>query len=274
LDSYGTNFYCNIIEFIVKSRRKWFDIMDGTIVFIHTYFYTGGQTMDKNKEVFVKIKGGLIVSCQALSNEPLYSSYIMSRMALAAWQGGACGIRANTPEDIKQIKEIVKLPIIGLYKQVFADSEVYITPTVESVDALMESEPDIIAIDATNRVRPFGISLDEFFHKIRLKYPDMLFMADCSCLEDAIHAEKLGFDLIGTTLYGYTKETQGAELPGIDLMKEIVQKVNIPVIAEGGIWTPEQLKYSMDTGVFAAVVGTAITRPMDITKQFVKAINR
>lgn len=229
--------------------------------------------MDKNKGVFAKIKGGLIVSCQALSNEPLYSSYIMSKMALAAWQGGACGIRANTPEDIKQIKEIVDLPIIGLYKQVYDDSEVYITPTVESVDALMESKPDIIAVDATGRIRPYGYNLDDFFYKIRAKYPDMLFMADCSCLEDAIHAEKLGFDLVGTTLYGYTKETQGAQLPGIDLMKEIVQKVKIPVIAEGGIWTPEQLKAALDTGVYSAVVGTAITRPMDITKRFVKVIN-
>lgn len=230
--------------------------------------------MDKNKEVFAKIKGGLIVSCQALSNEPLYSSYIMSRMAFAAWQGGACGIRANTPEDIKQIKETVDLPIIGLYKQVFDDSEVYITPTVESVDALMESKPDIIAVDATNRMRPFGYSLDEFFNKIKMKYPDMLFMADCSCLEDAIHAEELGFDFIGTTLYGYTKETKGAVLPGIDLMEELVNTIKVPVIAEGGIWSPEQLKAAMDTGVHAAVVGTAITRPMDITKKFVTAINR
>lgn len=248
--------------------------MGEIITFIHTNFYMGGQTMDKNKEVFAKIKGGLIVSCQALSNEPLYSSYIMSRMALAAWKGGACGIRANTPEDIKEIKEIVDLPIIGLYKQVYDDSEVYITPTLESVDALMESKPDIIAIDATNRVRPYGYSLDDLFYKIRTKYPDMLFMADCSCLEDAIHAEELGFDLVGTTLYGYTKETQGAKLPGIDLMKEIVQKVRIPVIAEGGIWTPEQLKAALDTGVYSAVVGTAITRPMDITKRFVNVINR
>lgn len=230
--------------------------------------------MDKNNEVFNKIKGGLIVSCQALSNEPLYGSYIMSRMALAAWEGGACGIRANTPEDIKHIKELVDLPIIGLYKQVYDDSEVYITPTLESVDALIKSKPDIIAMDATNRIRPFGYSLDEFFHKIRLKYPDMLFMADCSCLEDAIHAEKLGFDLVGTTLYGYTEETQGAYLPGIDLMKELLRTIKIPVIAEGGIWTPEQLKEAIDTGVHAAVVGTAITRPMDITKRFVKAINR
>lgn len=228
--------------------------------------------MRKNTEVFKKIKGGLIVSCQALDNEPLYSPYIMSRMAYAAKLGGAYGIRANSPEDIIKIKETVDLPIIGLYKKNFHDSEVYITPTEECVDALMESEPDIIAIDATNRLRPFGLTLDAFFMKIRNKYPDMLFMGDCSCIEDGIHAEELGFDLVGTTLCGYTNETKDTELPNISLMKQMASTVKIPVIAEGGIWSPEQLKAAIDSGVHAAVVGTAITRPMEITKRFVDAI--
>ncbi len=228
--------------------------------------------MNKKTEVFSKIKGGLIVSCQALDNEPLYSSYIMSRMAYAAQLGGACGIRANSPEDIIKIKETVDLPVIGLYKNNFKDSEVYITPTEECVDALMESKPDIIAIDATNRLRPFGITLDEFFKKIRSKYPDMIFMGDCSCLEDGIHAEELGFDLVGTTLCGYTKDTLDTELPNITLMKQLTSTLKIPVIAEGGIWSPEELKSAIDSGVHAAVVGTAITRPMEITKRFVNAI--
>ena len=228
--------------------------------------------MKNNKEVFDKLKGELIVSCQALAHEPLHSSYIMSRMAYAACQGGASGIRANSPEDIKQIKETVDLPVIGLYKKDFEDSEIYITPTLELVDALMESKPDIIAVDATNRMRPDGVSLDQFYHQIRTKYPDMLFMADCSTLEDGIHAQELGFDLVGTTLCGYTDETKGAELPGFGLMKQMVDTLTIPVIAEGGIWSPEQLKSAMATGVFAAVVGTAITRPMDITKRFVSAL--
>jgi len=228
--------------------------------------------MNKNTKVLDRIKGGLIVSCQALDHEPLYSSYIMSRMAYAAQMGGASGIRANSPEDIQEIKETVDLPIIGLYKKVYKDSEVYITPTEECVDALMESNPDIIAIDATNRLRPYGVTLDEFFKKIRNKYPNMLFMGDCSSLEDGIHAQELGFDLVGTTLCGYTKETKDVELPNIKLMKELASTLRIPVIAEGGIWSPEQLKEAMDTGVHAAVVGTAITRPMEITKRFVNAI--
>lgn len=227
----------------------------------------------ENSEILNKIKGGLIVSCQALSNEPLYSSYIMSRMAYAAELGGASGIRANTPEDITEIKKSVKLPVIGLYKQIFPDSEVYITPTEAAVDALMESRPDIIAIDATNRLRPYGISLDDFFLKVRKKYPNMLFMGDCSTYEDALHAKLLGFDLVGTTLCGYTKETKGSRLPNFDLMKELSVNLSIPVIAEGGIWTPEQLKEAFGCGVYAAVVGTAITRPMDITRRFVDMIN-
>lgn len=228
--------------------------------------------MNKNKDVFEKIKGGLIVSCQALNDEPLYSPYIMSRMALAAELGGAVGIRANTPEDIKSIKEVVSLPVIGLYKQVFIDSEVYITPTLEAIDALVECNVDIIALDATNRNRPFGYSLDEFFDVIQKKHSDMLFMGDCSTVEDAIHAQELGFDLVGTTLCGYTIETRGYTLPNVDMMKQLVDILNIPVIAEGGIWTPEQLKDCLDCGVLAAVVGTAITRPMDITKRFVEVI--
>ncbi|MGB8452620.1 MAG: N-acetylmannosamine-6-phosphate 2-epimerase [Anaerocolumna sp.] len=229
--------------------------------------------MIKNDGILKRIKGGLIVSCQALSNEPLYSSYIMSRMAYAAELGGACGIRANTPEDIIEIKKTVKLPVIGLYKQVHPACEVYISPTVEAIDGLVESNTDIIALDATNRLRPYGISLDDFFNQIRNKYPDMLFMGDCSTYEDAIHAVEIGFDLVGTTLCGYTEDTKGTLLPNFELVKQLAGDLNIPVIAEGGIWTPEQLRTALDCGAYAAVVGTAITRPMDITKRFVDEIN-
>lgn len=228
--------------------------------------------MKQYNEVLNRIKGGLIVSCQALETEPLYSSYIMSRMAHAAFLGGAVGIRANTPEDIIEIKKVVDLPIIGLYKQVFADSEVYITPTYEAVDAIVAAKADIVAVDATNRLRPNNISLEEFFQTIRKKYPEQLFMADCSCYEDALHAQKLGFDLVGTTLRGYTKETSQIEIPDYNLLKKLSETLTIPVIAEGGIWSPEQLKQAFDCKVYAAVIGTAITRPMEITKRYVEAI--
>ena len=225
-----------------------------------------------NKEILEQIKGGLIVSCQALETEPLYDSYIMSKMAWAAFLGGAVGIRANTVVDIKAIKEKVDLPVIGIIKQVYDDSDVYITPTMKEVDALVEVGCEIIAVDATNRLRPNGVTFEEFFKEVRAKYPNQLFMADTSCFDEGKKAAELGCDLIGTTMAGYTPYTKGTPLPDYTLMKRYVTELDAPVIAEGGIWSPDQLKKAIDIGVHAAVVGTAITRPMDITKRFVNAI--
>lgn len=225
-----------------------------------------------NKEILDKIKGGLIVSCQALASEPLYDSYIMSKMALAAKLGGAVGIRANTVVDIKAIKEKVDLPLIGIIKQEYDDSDVYITPTMKEVDALVETGCEIIAIDATNRLRPNGETLEAFFTKVRKKYPNQLFMADTSCFDEGKKAEELGFNLIGTTMAGYTPYTKGTPLPNFNLMQRYVSELHTPVIAEGGIWVPEQLKKAIDIGVHSAVVGTAITRPRDITKHFVEVL--
>lgn len=225
-------------------------------------------------EIIEKIRGKLIVSCQALPDEPLHSSYIMSRMAYAAMLGGAGGIRANTVEDITEIKKTVNLPIIGIIKKVYPGpcENLYITPTAKEVELLVECDVDIIALDATKRPRPDGKTLDEMFSILRQKYPDQLFMADCSNFEEGIHAEKLGFDFVGTTLAGYTDYTAGTKPPDIPLMKKLVENLSIPIIAEGGIWSPEQLKAAMDAGVAAAVVGSAITRPMEITKYFVKGL--
>lgn len=227
-----------------------------------------------NKSNFAdKVRGGLIVSCQALENEPLHSSYIMSRMAYAAQLGGAVGIRANSVEDIMEIKKIVDLPVIGIIKKDYDDSTIYITPTLKEIDELVNCGVDVIATDATNRIRPNGETLESFFKKVRQKYPDSLFMADCSTFEEGVFASSIGFDFIGTTLSGYTKYTKGVSLPNFDMMRSLVNKINIPVIGEGGIWCPEQLRQALETGIITAVVGTAITRPMDITKKFVTAIN-
>lgn len=225
-----------------------------------------------NEEIMKKIKGGLIVSCQALETEPLHDSYIMSKMAWAAYLGGAVGIRANTVADIKAIKAKVDLPVIGIIKQEYDDSDVYITPTMKEVDALVGEGCDIIALDATNRLRPNGIHFEKFFSEVREKYPNQLFMADTSCFEEGKLAEKLGIDFVGTTMAGYTPYTKGTKLPDYQLMERYVNELNTPVIAEGGIWSPEELKKAIDIGVHCAVVGTAITRPMDITKRFVNAI--
>lgn len=223
-------------------------------------------------EIAEKLKGGLIVSCQALKTEPLYSSYIMSRMAYAAKEGGAVGIRANTPEDIIEIKKTVELPVIGLYKVEYDNSEMYITPTEREIEALMKAEPDIIALDATNRKRPDGSTIETFFPKIKKNYPGVRFMADCASYEDGIRAEQLGFDYVGTTLCGYTEETKGTAIPCLSMIKRLAEQLSIPLIAEGGIWEPQQLKSVFAEGAFAAVIGTAITRPRDITRRFVTAI--
>lgn len=228
-----------------------------------------------NQAIVDRIKGGLIVSCQALKEEPLHSSYIMSRMAYAAMLGGAVGIRANTIVDITEIKKTVSLPVIGIIKEVYGDCDVYISPTMKEIDALIECGVSIIATDATDsarRPRPDGRTLDDFFVEVREKYPDQLFMADCSSYEEGMHAAEIGFDLVGTTMNGYTEYTKGVELPNIELMGRLSRDCGKPVIAEGGIWTPEQLKAALDAGVWAAVIGGAITRPMEITKRFVAAI--
>ena len=217
------------------------------------------------------IKNHLIVSCQALEYEPLHSSFIMSKMALAAYQGGAKGIRANTIEDIQAIKKEVDLPIIGIIKQEYEGSVVFITPTIKEVDALVKEGVDIIAIDATIRERPHHIYLDDFFKEVRKKYPNQKFMADCSTIEEAIHADELGFDFIGTTMIGYTKESKGLKIEEKDfeIIKTIIQKVKHPVIAEGNIDTPQKAKRVLELGCYSVVVGSIITRPQLITKRFI-----
>lgn len=222
------------------------------------------------------INKGLIVSCQALEDEPLHSSFIMGKMAKAAIQGGAVGIRANSKEDIIEIKRSVDTPIIGIVKRDYEDSDIYITPTMREVDELMEAGVDIIALDATNRLRPDNTTLEVFIEKIREKYNGILLMADCSTYEEAINANKLGFDFIGTTLVGYTEESKGIHINDNDfeLIRNIINSVSKPVIAEGNIDTPEKARRVLELGCYSVVVGSIITRPQVITKKFINEINK
>lgn len=228
----------------------------------------------ENQEILNAVKGGLIVSCQALPDEPLHSSFIMSRMALAAAMGGAVGIRANTVEDITEIRKTVALPIIGIIKEEYPDSEVYITPTMKEVDALVNCGVEILAMDATKRTRPDGRTLTDFFREVHHKYPQQLFMADCSDQEEGMAAAEMGFDLIGTTMAGYTSYTRGRTVPPFDMIEYLVRNCGRPVIAEGNIGTPEQLREALDLGVHCAVVGGAITRPLQITRKFTEVIRK
>ena len=218
----------------------------------------------------------LIVSCQALPEEPLHSSFIMGRMALAAKEGGAGGIRANSLEDIREIQRVVNLPIIGIIKRDYPGSPVRITPTLREVDELMEAEPAVIAVDATCRLRPDGSTLEEFYTKVREKYPRQKLMADCSTLEEMLRADALGFDFIGTTLVGYTQESQGHKIEADDfeLIRQIVKMARHPVIGEGNLNTPEKARRAMKLGVYSVVVGSAITRPQWITSTFVQALEQ
>ena len=226
-------------------------------------------------EKIESLKGKLIVSCQALPHEPLHSAFIMGRMALAAKEGGAYGIRANTKEDIAEIQTQVDLPVIGIVKRDYEDSKVYITPTMREINELMEVKPDIIALDATHSLRPGGRTLDEFYREIRNSYPEQLLMADCSTVEEALFADQLGFDFIGTTLVGYTDQSKSLKIESNDfeIIRQIVAKVKHRVIAEGNINTPEKARRVIELGAFSVVVGSIITRPQLITKSLAEALD-
>ena len=224
--------------------------------------------------VLEKIKGGLIVSCQALENEVMHSSFIMGKMAKAAELGGAVGIRANSVLDILEIKNNVTLPIIGIIKTEYKNSTVYITPTMKEVDELVKCGCEIIAIDATKRLRPGGETLETFFTNVRKKYPNQLFMADCAVYDEGLKAAALGFDLISTTLNGYTEDSKNDTLPNYNLISALVDNCGKPVIAEGNFWTTEQLQLAKDYGIFAAVIGSAITRPTLITQRFANVMKK
>ncbi len=212
------------------------------------------------------MKKGLIVSCQALENEPLHSSYIMGRMAVAAKMGGAVGIRANSIADIEEIKKNVNLPIIGIIKKDYEGIKSYITPTKKELCELINIGVDVIALDAT-------INADiELLKSLKVDYPNQKFMADISTVEEGIRAEKLGFDYIGTTLVGYNEHSKG--LNNFQVLRELIERCSVPVIAEGNFDTPEKAKKAMEMGAYAVVVGGAITRPQLITKKFVDEIEK
>lgn len=221
------------------------------------------------------IPRGLTVSCQALKEEPLYGGDTIPKMALAAMQGGAVGIRANTVRDINAIYKKLKggLPIIGLIKQVYPDSPVYITPTYKEAKALIKSKCSVIALDATDRPRPNGISLEELVRFLR-EHTNKPLMADIATFEEAKNAEKLGFDYISTTMRSYTEQTKGIAIPDVDFCRQLKDEIkNAVVIAEGGIHTFEELRQVLDAGIDHVIVGGAITRPQNITRDYVGVVN-
>lgn len=230
-----------------------------------------------NKEKLLeKLKGNLIVSCQALKGEPLYMEErsVMPLMARAAKQSGACAIRTNGVRDVVGIKEETNLPIIGIIKRGYEGYEQYITVTIDEVDQLVKAGADIIALDCTLRERVDGRSVAEFIKVIKEKYPEIILMADISNFEEGINAWKAGVDIVGTTLSGYTTYTEKLDEPDFKLIEELAKNIDIPVIAEGRIHQPDQAVKALDLGAYAVVVGGAITRPAEITERFAKAISK
>lgn len=218
------------------------------------------------------LRGRLIVSCQAGPDEPLHGAHIMAAMARAAEMGGAAAIRANGPDDIRAIRAAVALPVIGIYKRLYAGSDVYITPTRADAAAVARAGAHMIALDGTPRPRPGGETLPTLVDYVHgaLGLP---VMADVSCLEDALYAQQAGADVLATTLAGYTAHGRPA-LAGPDLafVSELAASAALPVIAEGRFHEPAQAAEALARGALAVVVGGAITRPQEITRRFAQAL--
>jgi N-acylglucosamine-6-phosphate 2-epimerase len=192
----------------------------------------------------------------------------ITAQALTVESAGAKAIRAQGIENVSSIVRAVKVPVIGLVKSYTPDSDVYITPTVEDVLALVAAGADIVAVDATQRTRHKGMTLEAFYTEVR-KHTTVPLLADIDSLENALYAQSLGFDAIATTLNGYTP-SPSTGLPNVDLVKSITAQINIPVIAEGGYTTPEQVHKAIENGAWAVCVGTAITNPYLMAKYFIE----
>ncbi|MET8307207.1 N-acetylmannosamine-6-phosphate 2-epimerase [Micromonospora sp. NPDC005173] len=219
--------------------------------------------------LIAQLRHRLVVSCQAYPGEPMRDQDTMRRVALAAVQGGAAGIRAQGLADIAAIRDAVDLPLIGLWKD--GDDDVFITPTLDHALAVARAGAHIVALDGTARPRPDGRSLTETVAAVHEQTGAMV-MADCSTLAEGIAAAAAGADLVGTTLAGYTSYTSKQPGPDLDLVAQLATAIDVPVIAEGRIHTPAQAAQALRAGAWAVVVGTAITHPTTITGWFASAM--
>jgi N-acylglucosamine-6-phosphate 2-epimerase len=222
--------------------------------------------------LLARFRYGLIVSCQAEPHEPLHGTVFMAALARAAAAGGAVGIRANGPADIAAIRAIVTIPIIGIYKVDLPGFEVRITPTLDHARQVADAGADLIAIDATARPHPGGVTSAELIARVR-QVTGCPVVADIATVEEGLAAAEAGADAVATTLSGYTGNSPAQEGPDFELVRRLALALEVPLIAEGRIATPEQARRALDLGAHAVVVGTAITRPQIITERFVASVN-
>lgn len=214
------------------------------------------------------LKGRLIVSCQAYMGEPMRHPETMAQIARAAELGGAAAIRCQGLSDISAIKGRVEIPVIGLWKE--GHDGVYITPTLRHALACVHAGADVVAIDATGRPRPDGLTFEQTVTALRGK---TLVMADCGCLDDVKRALEAQVDIVSTTLAGYTPDRPKTDVPDLEFLAQAVEEAQgAPVFCEGRLHTPEQARQAIDAGAWAVVVGTAITHPTSITGWFKDAV--
>ena len=222
-------------------------------------------------DIIENLRGKIIVSVQAMPDEPLFDEVCMKSMMASVINGGASGLRVAGVRDVKNAKTL-GVPVIGITKPNKLPDNwkevVYITPTLKEVDELIKANADIIAFDGTSRVRPCSCTLSEIINRIHSA--NKLAMADISTFEEGINCSESGADILSTTLSGYTKESESdSDKPDFELLNKLVKSVNIPVILEGRVWEPGEVKKAFELGAFSVVIGSAITRPQLITKRFV-----
>lgn len=222
-------------------------------------------------DIINRLKNKVVVSVQAMPNEPLYVENCMAAMMKSVIKGGAGGLRVAGIRDVKNAKAMTNIPVIGITKPEVIPANfkeiVYITPTLDDVIALVDAGADIIAFDGTQR--PRKSSLAEMIKYIHIN--KRIAMADISMYEEGIEAAKLGADILSTTLAGYTIESKDSpDGPDFPLLEKLAKDVNVPVILEGRIWEPEDVDKAFALGAHAVVIGSAITRPQLITKRFVQ----
>ena len=221
-------------------------------------------------DIIEALRGGLIGSCQAYPGEPMLHPQTMTQVAQSVVRGGAVGVRLKGLDDLRLARSVLHVPIIGLVK--VGNVGVYITPTLKDALAVAETGCEIVAIDGTRRPRPDGYSLRETITEVQRQFPGTLLMADCGSLDDGLASRDAGADLVGTTLAGYSGERQATHGPDLELVEDLSEHIDVPIIAEGRIHNASEAAQALQRGALAVTIGTAITHPESITRWFCDGI--